>query len=103
MSVGHADPLPLDVHEALVRLWVVAGLSPADVLRQAINLHVRELEDRQAVERRTYHASAGRGQHNRSSGCQFFGNRPIIHERGRTADRTGGLKHDGQGVIRLGR
>jgi hypothetical protein len=51
MSVGHTDPLPLDVHEALVRLSAVAGLSPVDVLREAIDLYARELEERQAVER----------------------------------------------------
>jgi predicted DNA-binding protein len=50
MSVGHTDPLPLDVHEALVRLSAAAGLSPAEVLREAIDLYARELDERQAVE-----------------------------------------------------
>jgi predicted DNA-binding protein len=51
MPVGHTDPLPLDIHEALVHLSAAAGLSPADVLREAIDLYARELEDRQSVER----------------------------------------------------
>ena len=51
MSVGHTDPLPLDLHETLLRLSAMAGLSPTDVLRQAIDLYARELEDRQAAER----------------------------------------------------
>jgi predicted DNA-binding protein len=51
MTVGHTDPLPLDVHEALVRLSAAAGLSPADVLREAIDLYARELEDKLAVAR----------------------------------------------------
>ena len=50
MSVGHTDPLPLDVREALVRLSAAAGLSPA-MSCAAIDLYARELEERQAVER----------------------------------------------------
>ncbi len=51
MSIGHTDPLPVDVHEALVRLSAAAGLTLADVLREAIDLYARELEDRHAAER----------------------------------------------------
>ncbi len=51
MTVGHTDTLPLDVHEALIGLSAVAGLSPADVLRSGIDLYARELEDRQSAER----------------------------------------------------
>jgi hypothetical protein len=51
MSIGITDPLPLDVHEALVRLAAAVGLSPTDVLREAVDLYARELEDRQASER----------------------------------------------------
>jgi predicted DNA-binding protein len=51
MSVVPTDPLPSDVHETLVRLSNSVGLSPADVLREALELYARELEDRQAAER----------------------------------------------------
>jgi len=51
MSVVPTDPLPLDVHATLVRLAGSAGLAPADVLREALDLFARELEDRQAFER----------------------------------------------------
>ena len=53
MSVGHTDPLPLDLHETFLRLSAIAGLSPTDVLREAIDLYARELEDRQATKRIT--------------------------------------------------
>ena len=49
MSVGQTDPLPVDLQEALGALSAAAGLSPADVLREAIDLYARELEDRQAA------------------------------------------------------
>jgi hypothetical protein len=35
----------------LVRLANTAGLPPTDVLREALELYARELEDRQAAER----------------------------------------------------
>jgi predicted DNA-binding protein len=51
MSVVPTDPLPSDVQETLVRLANTAGLPPTDVLREALELYARELEDRQAAER----------------------------------------------------
>jgi hypothetical protein len=51
MSVVPIDPLPTDLHESLIRLANSAGLAPADVLREALDLFARELEDRQAAER----------------------------------------------------
>jgi len=51
MSVVPTDPLPVDVHETLVRLADSAGLAPADVLREALDLFARDSEDRQAFER----------------------------------------------------
>jgi hypothetical protein len=51
MSVAPTDPLPVDVQETLVRLADSAGVAPADVLREALNLYACELEDRQAAER----------------------------------------------------
>ena len=51
MSVVPTDPLPIDVQETLVRLADTAGLAPAEVLREALELYARELEDRQAAER----------------------------------------------------
>jgi hypothetical protein len=51
MSVFPIDPLPVDVHETSARLSATSGLSPADVLREALDLYARELEDRQAAER----------------------------------------------------
>jgi hypothetical protein len=53
MSAAPADPLPVDVHETLVRLADCAGLAPADVLREALDLFARDLDDRQAAERIT--------------------------------------------------
>lgn len=51
MSVEPTDPLPGDVWETLARLSTTAGQTPTDVLRQALELYARELEDRQAAER----------------------------------------------------
>jgi predicted DNA-binding protein len=50
MSVVPTDPLPSDVQETLVRLSNSAGLPPTEVLREALELYARELEDRQAAE-----------------------------------------------------
>jgi hypothetical protein len=50
MSIVPTDPLPLDVHETLVRLAGSAGLAPVDVLREALDLFAPEFEDRQAFE-----------------------------------------------------
>jgi hypothetical protein len=51
MPVTPTDPLPIDVHENLIRLADSAGLAPVDVLREALNLFAREFEDRQSAER----------------------------------------------------
>jgi hypothetical protein len=51
MSVVSIDPLPVDIHETVARLSATAGLSPSDVLREALELFARELEDRQAIDR----------------------------------------------------
>jgi hypothetical protein len=51
MSMVPTDPLPVDVHETLVRLAATAGLPPADILREALDLFARDLEDRRAIER----------------------------------------------------
>jgi hypothetical protein len=51
MSVVPTEPLPVDVRETLVRLSDSAGLAPDDVLREALDLFARDLEDRQAAER----------------------------------------------------
>ena len=45
------DPLPSDWQENLARLSDQTGLTPTDVLREALELYARELEDRQAAER----------------------------------------------------
>ena len=46
-----ADPLPSDWQENLAQLSDQTGLTPTDVLREALELYARELEDRQAAER----------------------------------------------------
>jgi hypothetical protein len=51
MSVASIDPLPVDIHETVARLSATAGLAPSDVLREALALFARELEDRQAIDR----------------------------------------------------
>ncbi len=51
MSVVPTDSLPVDVHETLIRLSGSTGLTPADVLREVLDLFARDLEDRQAFER----------------------------------------------------
>ena len=51
MSVVPTEPLPVDVRETLVRLSDSAGLAPDDVLREALDLFARDLEDRQTAER----------------------------------------------------
>jgi predicted DNA-binding protein len=45
------DPLPSDWQENLARLSDQTGLTPTDVLREALELYAPELEDRQAAER----------------------------------------------------
>jgi predicted DNA-binding protein len=45
------DPLSSDWQENLARLSDQTGLTPTDVLRKALELYARELEDRQAAER----------------------------------------------------
>jgi predicted DNA-binding protein len=45
------DPLPSDWQENLARLSDQTGLTPTDVLREALELYARELEDRQSAER----------------------------------------------------
>jgi predicted DNA-binding protein len=53
MSITPTESFPLDVREALDRLSHTAGLTRDDVLREALELFARELEDRQAIERIT--------------------------------------------------
>jgi predicted DNA-binding protein len=53
MSVTPTELLPPDVRETLDRLSRTAGLSPDDVLREALALFAQDLEDRQAAERIT--------------------------------------------------
>ncbi len=48
LSYPHLDPI--DVQENLVRLANSAGLSPAELLRNALDLFAPEWEDRQAAE-----------------------------------------------------
>jgi hypothetical protein len=48
MSVQPTGLLPVDVHENLIRLADSAGLAPAEVLREALDLFARDLEDRLA-------------------------------------------------------
>ena len=45
------DSLPSDWQENLARLSDQTGLTPTDVLREALELYARELEDRQSAER----------------------------------------------------
>jgi hypothetical protein len=59
MSVGHTDPLPLDVDEALLGLSPAADLSPAEVLREAIDLTGAQAGCRAC---RAYHTSPGRAR-----------------------------------------
>ena len=51
MTVVSIDPLPVDIHETVARLSATAGLAPTDVLREALELFARELDDRQAIDR----------------------------------------------------
>jgi predicted DNA-binding protein len=53
MSVTPTEPLPPDVRETLDRPSHSAGRAPDDVLRDALELFARDLEDRQAAERIT--------------------------------------------------
>ena len=53
MSLASTGSLPPDVREALDRLSQSAGRPPDDVLRDALELFARDLEDRQAAERIT--------------------------------------------------
>ncbi len=51
MSSVPTDPLPMDIQQTLLRLAGSAGLAPIVVLREALDLFARELEDRQALDR----------------------------------------------------
>jgi predicted DNA-binding protein len=50
MSITSTGSVPLDIRESLDRLSHFAGLAPDDVLREALELFARDLEDRQAAE-----------------------------------------------------
>jgi hypothetical protein len=51
MSAAPTDPLPMDIQQTLARLAGSAGLDPVVVLREALDLFARELEDQQALDR----------------------------------------------------
>lgn len=53
MSVTPLEPLPSDVRETLDRLSHSAGLPRDDILREALDLFARELEDRLFAEQIT--------------------------------------------------
>jgi hypothetical protein len=52
MSGNQAFSLPIDVHETLVRLADSAGLAPVDLLREALDVYARELEESQKATER---------------------------------------------------
>jgi len=51
MSSVATDSLPMDIQQALLRLADSAGLAPVIVLREALDLFARELEDRHTLDR----------------------------------------------------
>lgn len=53
MSITAPGVLPADVRENLDRLSHSAGLAPVDVIREALELFARDLDDRRAAEQIT--------------------------------------------------